>query len=163
MSAAHTTAPGIVASAQPFTGNPYGPDGKWRDCAYFDFPVEEYAEGNLTGMKAFVQFMAALERREALPTSEIIVAAVAARAESGKVPSRRGAAVGFLSLLVDCLTLTAMTRDDYKHIAAQRIERLQAYMASEKTRQAAGHVFAQRMRAARQAEAATASQNGAAA
>ena len=98
--------------------------GAYVSAEHFDVALEDYGDGNITGMRLAAEFMAAIKMRAPLDSLQVIVDACKAFDDGHpfRDPSRRGAAVGFLRTLEGLLVMVARAGAHEPYIAYQ-IER----------------------------------------
>lgn len=127
-------------------------EGRYVGSTYFDVPAETYGAGNLTGLRIAAEFMREAEtanpRRNDL--FEVMKDAFGALGAPDAAFGRRGAAVGFSSVIEEYVLAAARTFQHEKFIA-QRIEWLVDY-----EREYAERVKAEKMEFARRMEIAKA-------
>lgn len=127
---------------------------------WFDVPAEDYGPGSLTGMQAFGEYMAAQRAGVQFHHPSVLEGVFSALQESADVPSRRGAAVGFVAVMIEWQQLAAGLVDPAGLVAFKRA-RLQQWLALDATREARQRAdFPARLRAARDARAAGATDKG---
>jgi len=127
----------------------------------FDVPLESYDYGWDTGRRAAAELLAVLktnpnngEPAMGLRLSDLLpdVAKALAERAHGDTPARKGAALGFLSVL-DAAIKFAVHNSDMQGYVQRELDRSEAYRLREVERKAAERVeFVQRMQAARKAK-----------
>lgn len=127
--------------------------GRIPSRCFFDVPAEGYSEGNLRGMRLFGDYMAALQSKEAAGCAQWVLRDVfGAMASPGDEVSRCGAAVGFVSMLVEALHLAAV-RLDHSALVNAHTQRFSAFLAAQEAIELARkRMFVERMRAGRDAK-----------
>ncbi|MEO6410241.1 MAG: hypothetical protein ABIO45_16015 [Burkholderiaceae bacterium] len=144
-------------AALSFVTFAYGPR-KRRDFAkdnYFAVPREDYVTGNVTGMRVAKELMAYMERAQRAPAilpSIFRDVAVALAEDHQDGLGRRGAAVGFISV-IESMLLGAARAFDHGKYCQRRITELEGYSAEYAQRQADEKVaFRARMVAGKRAK-----------
>lgn len=127
----------------------------------FDVPPENYDYGWDTGRRAAAELLAVLktnpnngEPAMGLRLSDFLpdVATALAERTHGDTPARKGAALGFLSVL-DAAIKFAVHNADMQGYVQRELDRSESYRVREVERKAAERVeFVQRMQAARKAK-----------
>ena len=127
----------------------------------FDVPLEDYDHGWDTGRRAAAELLAAIKAapRDGMPMfgwrlSDLLPDVEKAMAErkTGDTPDRRGAALGFLSVL-DAAIQFAAHNSDMQSYVQRELDRSESYRLREVERKAAERVeFVARMQAARKAK-----------
>lgn len=138
-----------------FTTSTITARGAWVAYNHFDVPAQEYGAGSITGYRCAAELLAALERGYGphIDVPSIVrEAAAAARLRSGTAPSRKGAAVAFLSVVEEAMKFLAQNAQHAKHLS-QKIAEAESVNAQFDELQAERRAaFVERMRAGRAAK-----------
>lgn len=159
----HTHAPVITMMADgqrkeqgalSFTTHTLTARGRITASSDFDVPEEDYSAGQITGYRCAAELLEAMQRNygPVIPLAWILREAGLAGLEACSRPSRRGAAVGFLSVVGDALRFMANNAEVKAYMASkiQNAEKHDAWNRAQATKDKAA--FVERMRKGREAK-----------